>query len=173
MKDHKIIIGDISHQQAEQSLATILARMHALLEAVVDGIISIDEYGLIHMVKPAAERLFGYAEEETPHFPHCAQALSCIDEVAEMTPALQAKLLRVLEDGHYRRVGSSSLDLAEVERRTVLAALKQMNGNKVHAAEALGISRRALCRLLARYRIDAHENPDSNTQPSDPLDSSA
>ena len=29
-----------------------------------------------------------------------------IDEVAEMAPALQAKLLRVLEDGHYRRVGS-------------------------------------------------------------------
>jgi len=30
-----------------------------------------------------------------------------IDEVAEMLPALQAKLLRVLEDGHYRRVGST------------------------------------------------------------------
>jgi DNA-binding NtrC family response regulator len=30
-----------------------------------------------------------------------------IDEVAEMAPALQAKLLRVLEDGHYRRVGST------------------------------------------------------------------
>lgn len=30
-----------------------------------------------------------------------------IDEVAEMTPALQAKLLRVLEDGHYRRVGGN------------------------------------------------------------------
>jgi DNA-binding NtrC family response regulator len=29
-----------------------------------------------------------------------------IDEVAEMVPSLQAKLLRVLEDGHYRRVGS-------------------------------------------------------------------
>lgn len=29
-----------------------------------------------------------------------------IDEVAEMAPGLQAKLLRVLEDGHYRRVGS-------------------------------------------------------------------
>ena len=30
-----------------------------------------------------------------------------IDEVAEMAPALQAKLLRVLEDGHYRRVGGT------------------------------------------------------------------
>ena len=30
-----------------------------------------------------------------------------IDEVAELAPAMQAKLLRVLEDGHYRRVGST------------------------------------------------------------------
>jgi DNA-binding NtrC family response regulator len=30
-----------------------------------------------------------------------------IDEVAEMAPGLQAKLLRVLEDGHYRRVGAT------------------------------------------------------------------
>jgi DNA-binding NtrC family response regulator len=30
-----------------------------------------------------------------------------IDEVAEMAPGLQAKLLRVLEDGHFRRVGST------------------------------------------------------------------
>jgi DNA-binding NtrC family response regulator len=29
-----------------------------------------------------------------------------IDEIAEMSPGMQAKLLRVLENGHYRRVGS-------------------------------------------------------------------
>jgi transcriptional regulator with PAS, ATPase and Fis domain len=37
-----------------------------------------------------------------------------IDEVAEMSPALQAKLLRVLEDGHYRRVGSTQEMHADV-----------------------------------------------------------
>lgn len=37
-----------------------------------------------------------------------------IDEVAEMPPSLQAKLLRVLEDGHFRRVGSIKDNFANV-----------------------------------------------------------
>lgn len=37
-----------------------------------------------------------------------------IDEVAEMSPAMQAKLLRVLENGHYRRVGSTQESHADV-----------------------------------------------------------
>ncbi|MCS6865994.1 MAG: sigma-54 dependent transcriptional regulator [Gemmataceae bacterium] len=47
-----------------------------------------------------------------------------IDEVAEMTPALQAKLLRVLEDGHYRRVGSTQERHANV--RIVAATNKPL-----------------------------------------------
>lgn len=42
-----------------------------------------------------------------------------VDEVAEMSPALQAKLLRVLENGHYRRVGSTQDRYANVR---ILAA---------------------------------------------------
>jgi DNA-binding NtrC family response regulator len=47
-----------------------------------------------------------------------------IDEVAEMAPALQAKLLRVLEDGHYRRVGSTQEKHADV--RVVAATNKPL-----------------------------------------------
>jgi DNA-binding NtrC family response regulator len=47
-----------------------------------------------------------------------------IDEVAEMTPALQAKLLRVLEDGHYRRVGGTKECHANV--RVVAATNKPL-----------------------------------------------
>jgi DNA-binding NtrC family response regulator len=47
-----------------------------------------------------------------------------IDEIAEMTPALQAKLLRVLEDGHYRRVGGTQEFHADV--RVIAATNKPL-----------------------------------------------
>jgi DNA-binding NtrC family response regulator len=47
-----------------------------------------------------------------------------IDEVAEMSPALQAKLLRVLEDGHYRRVGGNKESRANV--RVIAATNKPL-----------------------------------------------
>jgi DNA-binding NtrC family response regulator len=44
--------------------------------------------------------------------------------------------------------------LWEVERRHVLEILKRENGNKVHTAKVLGISRRALYRLIGKYKLD-------------------
>jgi DNA-binding NtrC family response regulator len=47
-----------------------------------------------------------------------------VDEIAEMAPGLQAKLLRVLEDGHYRRVGSTRENHVDV--RVVAATNKPL-----------------------------------------------
>ncbi|MCE9529754.1 MAG: sigma-54 dependent transcriptional regulator [Planctomycetes bacterium] len=50
--------------------------------------------------------------------------------------------------------GDSPVVLRDVERLHVTKVLQQMKGNKVHAARTLGISRRALYRLIAKYRLD-------------------
>jgi DNA-binding NtrC family response regulator len=47
-----------------------------------------------------------------------------IDEIGEMAVGLQSKLLRVLEDGHYRRVGSTREDHADV--RLIAATNKSL-----------------------------------------------
>jgi DNA-binding NtrC family response regulator len=47
-----------------------------------------------------------------------------IDEIAEMAPGLQSKLLRVLEDGHFRHVGSTQEQYADV--RVIAATNKNL-----------------------------------------------
>jgi DNA-binding NtrC family response regulator len=49
-------------------------------------------------------------------------------------------------------VGAS--DLEQANRQHILAAYRQANGNKVHAAKALGVTRRTLYRLLEKYGIE-------------------
>lgn len=58
-------IRDISgRKQAEQGLIAETNRLQAVLQTVVDGIITIDQSGLIHSFNPAAERIFGYSPDE-------------------------------------------------------------------------------------------------------------
>jgi DNA-binding NtrC family response regulator len=48
-------------------------------------------------------------------------------------------------------------ELRAVERKHVLDVLRQHRGNKVHAARALGISRRALYRLISKYQLEGEK----------------
>jgi DNA-binding NtrC family response regulator len=53
--------------------------------------------------------------------------------------------------------GETTTNLHQTQRRHVMAVLREAHGNKVHAARALGISRRALYRLLDKYGIRLDE----------------
>ncbi len=52
-----------------------------------------------------------------------------------------------------RRRSRSAVNLERIERRTVLSCLQHTRGNKVNAAKALGVSRRALLPSSERHGI--------------------
>ncbi len=58
--------------------------------------------------------------------------------------------------------GGNPMHLREVERRHVQSVLQQEHGNKVHAAKVLGISRRALYRLIEKYHLEGKRGQGSH-----------
>ncbi|HEY8037777.1 MAG TPA: EAL domain-containing protein [Methylobacter sp.] len=58
-------VQDITQQkQTEVALRDSAARIHTILNTVVDGIITIDKQGIIETFNSAAERIFGYTADE-------------------------------------------------------------------------------------------------------------
>jgi DNA-binding NtrC family response regulator len=45
--------------------------------------------------------------------------------------------------------------IGELKRDVILATLERMNGNRTHAAQALGISSRTIRNHLRKYRLEA------------------
>ncbi|MDO8288521.1 MAG: PAS domain S-box protein [Parvibaculum sp.] len=59
------IIHDLTERErSEKVIREAAARMQAVVETAVDGVILIDDSGTVLMFNPACERLFGYKDEE-------------------------------------------------------------------------------------------------------------
>jgi PAS domain S-box-containing protein len=59
------IIHDLTERKrSEQALREVAARLRAVVDTAVDGVILIDSRGAIQMFNPACERLFGYRAAE-------------------------------------------------------------------------------------------------------------
>ena len=56
--------NDIRRRKAEQKLRDSEERLQAIVNTAVDGIITIDELGIIESVNPAAAKIFGYEPDE-------------------------------------------------------------------------------------------------------------
>jgi PAS domain S-box-containing protein len=59
------LVRDVSdRKKSEESLRASEERLRAVVETAVDGIITIDDQGVITLFNPAASRIFGFAPEE-------------------------------------------------------------------------------------------------------------
>ena len=77
-----------------------------------------------------------------------------LDEIGEMRPKLQVKLLRVLEDGRFEPVGSVTTQ--QVDVRIIAQALRLSGGNKKEAARLLHVNRTTLLEKLKRKRAQGN-----------------
>lgn len=60
-----LVFRDVSKEYAaQQAIEESSKRIQTILDTVADGIINISEQGIVELMNPAAEKIFGYAAEE-------------------------------------------------------------------------------------------------------------
>lgn len=59
-----LYFSDLQRQKGEVGLRDSAARINTILDTIIDGVITIDEFGIVESFNPAAVRVFGYEASE-------------------------------------------------------------------------------------------------------------
>ncbi len=110
----ELVARALHHNSARRDRTMVTINCAALQENLLESELFGHEKGSFTGATQAKHGLIEVAEGGTLF----------IDEVAEMSPGMQAKLLRVLENGHYRRVGGTQEQHADV--RVIAATNKPL-----------------------------------------------
>lgn len=110
----ELVARALHHNSTRRDRPLVTINCAAMQETLLESELFGHERGAFTGAVVAKRGLFEVAEGGTLF----------IDEVAEMSPGMQAKLLRVLENGHYRKVGSTTESVADV--RVVAATNKPL-----------------------------------------------
>ena len=94
-------------KEAEKHIREAGEKTEAILSASSDGIITFDEYGLLEMFNPAAEKIFGYKKDEV-----IGRSLKML-----MAPDFSEEYLQELD--YYSRTGVDILNGKKIEKKGV------------------------------------------------------
>ena len=98
------IARDITERKkAEEAVREAAVRLKAIVDTAVDGIITIDEQGIVESMNPAAERIFGYTHEEVVG--HNVAMLMRETALGDHDPTSENSADRTPEDHRHRQRG--------------------------------------------------------------------
>ena len=119
------------------------AHVRSILDNTLDAVIVLDAAGIVTFWNPQAEHTFGVPREGA-----IGRTLAEVILPEDLPPEVRAENARAPE------LPAGRMTLDEVKRWYVGAVLDETGGNKLRAAELLGIDRRTLYRILERESED-------------------
>ncbi len=163
------------HKRTRQALQGSENRFHAVMEAISDALVAVDDRGMVVTFNPAAEALFGYARSEMIGRPlDCLlperfrsrhrQAMSryFADGTSDHVFSRPLELPALRSDGAEIAVELTLSRLADGESSTVLAAIRDVSRRKADE-EALRLSGEKFKHLFQEYQALLDNIPDAIT----------